>query len=146
MKKRFLILAFAIMFMICPLLVGCGDSIVGVWKIAGYSYEFNGEEKVLTLEDADAIVYDGEITNITSEQFYLNQIAYINDSRDQSTFDFKSDKKLILATNEYEWSYDGDKVVITMNEMQVTFEKLENGQLKMVFPIGDISINIMLEK
>ena len=79
MKKRFLILAFAIMFMICPLLVGCGDSIVGVWKIAGYSYEFNGEEKVLTLEDADAIVYDGEITNITSEQFYLNQIAYIND-------------------------------------------------------------------
>lgn len=146
MKKRFLILAIAIMFVLCPLLTACGDSVIGTWKIAGYSYEFNGEEKTLTLEQADAIVYDENVTNITDEQFYLNQIAYINDSREETTFEFRNDKKMVLVTNEYDWSYVGDKIVVMMNETQVPFTKLENGQLRMEFPVGEITINIMLEK
>ena len=146
MKKRFLILAIAIMFVLCPLLTACGDSIIGEWKIAGYSYEFNGEEKTITLEQADTLVYDENVTNITDEQFYLNQIYYINDSREHTTFEFRNDKKMIMATNEYEWSYVGDKVVAVMNETQVSFTKLENGQLRMEFPVGEITINIMLEK
>ena len=149
MKKRFLVLAIAIMFMLCPLLTACGDSVIGEWKISGYSYEFYGEEKFVTLEEADALVYDEEVTDMDSEQFDLNMVWYMNASREDANIEFRNDGKVVLASNEYDWSYVGETIVMVIDEeTQVTFIKLEDGQLKMIYPIPDfeVQLNVFLSK
>ena len=147
MKNKFIGFVLVLLLVICPIFVGCEkkDEILGSWQITGYYYNYGGQEKYVTLEQAAAIVYDDTILDQTSEQAYLNAIKYIEDARHLTIFEFKEDGVLSLTGADFEWSRQGDLVIAQVNGQSLTFEKVDNN-VKASFPAGDLIIYLMLER